>query len=468
MQKFNTINVESRFIKSILKNTYLPVLPTIRDGDYIVKNIEYTYKNSIVKCTKSGIFLKNDSIYDNITFVDRADNAFYTPPKTAKSPACGDFAVCSNAFLCGIGIVMAEIEEITSFHKDTFVPGITTTFTSTSDMYDISTHKCLGKYLRWYRDTKNIDLMHLYNCFAGESTTYVHIKNGEVVNGVDETRTSWIVPAHLNKSYTIFMDSNSNVDIHGVFIGDFGRLTFKDIEGDKYTDTLLHDDYTRVSYSSYHHPFLYNAFTDNETAMAMNSSFYILIQTDASHNGDIVVLEGDYTGGSHRVVTNAETFSNVDYKSLKYKVKPSIAMISSYGLIPYSDRLIEYLTQNVISSDEDIPLNVARVKEELGIDRYIPSLRDVWDDKLRFRLYNKHFRYVNDYYFNKAHPTATDIKNKGIEGKVAETIGVYNESNKLVGLKNCHLRQDFNESYDILGFVDKDVENTIFRYRSSD
>jgi hypothetical protein len=36
----------------------------------------------------------------------------------------------------------------------------------------------------------------------------------------------------------------------------------------------------------------------------------------------------------------------------------------------------------------------------------------------------------------------------------------------IIGLKNCKVRQDFTTKYDILGYVDKDVENSLFKYRS--
>ena len=43
------------------------------------------------------------------------------------------------------------------------------------------------------------------------------------------------------------------------------------------------------------------------------------------------------------------------------------------------------------------------------------------------------------------------------------------EANKhlatVVGLKDCKLRRTFDMPYDITGYVDKDVENVLFKYR---
>lgn len=463
MQKFNTVSVESRFIKSILKNTYLPVLPTVRGGDYLVKDAEYTYKNSIIKCTKSGVFTVDGVRSDSLSFVYRLDsNGIKIPNKT--SVACTSSAVASPSFICGDGTSSAHVEVVSEFEGNTFVPGITYAFSSSSDAYDVLTHRHLGRYLRWYRDTKNIDLLSMYNCFDGESTTLAHIENGHIVSGNDINHTSWIVPAQLNRRYTIYVSSDTNVSVKGVFISDFGRVYRNSVDGKKFLDEYLTSSAVELTHASYSHPFSYMESTKDLNLLHCQNNFYLLIQTDKSNHGSIVVLEGDYTVRSSRTITSVETTAYADYGRATPMPESSLAIMPSKSVLPYADRLIEFLTQNAITREEDIPLNIGRVQDALGISDTVDTKKDIWDDKLRFMIYNKHFNYVNDYYFKTSTPTPEEIDKKGVKNT---RLCVYDENNNLVGLKNCKVRRAFDAQYDITGYVDKDTENTLFRYRSN-
>lgn len=55
-QKFFENNYSSKFIKALLRNTYLPNFPTISEGYYMLSGKCYLYGNTILKCTDSGIF----------------------------------------------------------------------------------------------------------------------------------------------------------------------------------------------------------------------------------------------------------------------------------------------------------------------------------------------------------------------------------------------------------------------------
>jgi hypothetical protein len=41
-------------------------------------------------------------------------------------------------------------------------------------------------------------------------------------------------------------------------------------------------------------------------------------------------------------------------------------------------------------------------------------------------------------------------------------------NSKIVGIKNSPTKRTFTKQYDITGYVDKDVENTLFKYRRID
>ena len=54
MIQFNKVSTTSNFIKQLLNNTYLPVIRTVRPGDYIIKGRLYILKCTLLRCTKSG------------------------------------------------------------------------------------------------------------------------------------------------------------------------------------------------------------------------------------------------------------------------------------------------------------------------------------------------------------------------------------------------------------------------------
>ncbi|MBQ6631050.1 MAG: hypothetical protein IJH55_02810, partial [Romboutsia sp.] len=53
-QEFNKVTTTSNFIKNLLISTYLPLIRTVRDFDFIIADRLYVYKCEIIKCTKSG------------------------------------------------------------------------------------------------------------------------------------------------------------------------------------------------------------------------------------------------------------------------------------------------------------------------------------------------------------------------------------------------------------------------------
>jgi len=54
-QKFFTNTIQSKFIKSLLYNTPMPLIDSLDDGNYAVKGQRYIYHSGIIECTKTGI-----------------------------------------------------------------------------------------------------------------------------------------------------------------------------------------------------------------------------------------------------------------------------------------------------------------------------------------------------------------------------------------------------------------------------
>ena len=69
-------------------------------------------------------------------------------------------------------------------------------------IYDRETHRYLGKYLRFLRDQKHVDLMSMYNCFDGETfsknITITIGNNKEIVFKNDDNYIIYHIPITLN------------------------------------------------------------------------------------------------------------------------------------------------------------------------------------------------------------------------------------------------------------------------------
>lgn len=169
MQKFNKVTVESNFIKNLLATTYLPLIRTIREGDYIVEDRLYVFKCNIIKCTKSG-FIGNKRILYNVPL------ATY---KTIEEYHFGE----KNGKLC-------------------------TNFISSAEGYDYKTHEYLGKYLRNLRDMYGLNLMPFYNCFSNQPLEAHHIEDTRIIQTTTDYSTKiYKVPIRFNTTYTICMEN---------------------------------------------------------------------------------------------------------------------------------------------------------------------------------------------------------------------------------------------------------------------
>lgn len=423
-QLFNKDTIESRYIKSILNNTYLPSYSTVRDGDYIIEGNQYVYKNSIIECTSSGL----------------ADG-------NTTGAICGlPLSIADDSFICGVGQV-GKFEKISDFTFNKFLPGITYTYNSTSSTYDSITHKYLGKYLRCLRDIRNIDLMPYYNCYSGLTTDLISLSltdvNSKNSNGsdktsytvtVDETSSSkytvHLIPVCFNKYYSIFIDSDNPIYLKSVLLHDNGRVMLKN----KPLDDSLILSANVISSSSFLKPFTFNTNCLDPVAAQFENNLYIAMQVSKSVSSSIVVLEGDYRNYSTDKVCSSELFiadkavtengltylDYNDYYLFNYDIKPSLVSINDKTSYAFSNRLVEYLLGSVITEDETIKNNILRIQDKIGLRKKYNISDDIWSPILRYVLYNN---YKND----------------------STKFTKYNR--------------------DISGNIDKDMENFIYKYR---
>lgn len=145
-QKYYSNNIESKFIKELLRTTYIPTVQIWKKGMKILAGLTYIADGYIVKC-------KIDS-------EGKDENGNYVPNTIYETNDEEE----------------PYFEIIEPYVVGKFYRGITTNFVSNSSLYDPKTHYYLGEYLRMIRDLYNIDLMPYYNCWDGRYSDNLRIK----------------------------------------------------------------------------------------------------------------------------------------------------------------------------------------------------------------------------------------------------------------------------------------------------
>lgn len=394
-QKFNTDTLLSRFIKNLLANTSIPLLDVVHDGDYIIEGCTYLYNHKIINCTKSGT-VKNIATAEKLYPSEDLFPSDYLYPEIGIAPA------------------QYEVQEEFREHKHA---RNSYRYKSNVHWYDSATHKHLGNYLRYLRDLHGLDLMPFYNCYSAQELTDValnipekdHLRpsnslfpNTGVYPGMlydfDTNERTFefgqnsnykviAIPVKFNKFYTFAIESDTDIYLRAVIYGDNGMVKIAEKDDEYYSDLLSNTYVTRAS-SHFNEPFLYKVETQNKELYSRQRDLYVILQISASNTSSIVVLEGDYT---------AEVAISTDSSSVRsYSIiNPVLLAFNTQQQYAFSDRLVEYLLNNVITHEDQLSSNIVRVQQQLiQKDDYYRKLftqnktsAGVWDDQIRSATY---------------------------------------------------------------------------------
>lgn len=327
-------------------------------------------------------------------------------------------------------------------------------------IYDSYTHEYLGDFLRFQRDYNNIDLMPLYNCFSNRLANNLNIecnhtieieeagKRATVTNThftfttADNNYRIYMLPVKMFQKYTIALDCSGTVEICCDIFGAYQdtREQFDEIP------CLTYQKFTNMSFSS---PILYTKLVDMDdwmnadsaTELAQNEcNLKMFIKLPVNSKTSITVLEGDYI---HWTDASLKTNGNIAVPNTKMQLNHNIinfstkegqpelndrvlTPVTALQLLklntkesyPFADRLIEYLLDNVITDQDTLSDNIKRVQKIMSENKIDNMIAGAWDNKMQHVLYD--FMYDEN-------------------------------SNILDRTSVCH---------DILGYVDKDVENS--------
>lgn len=294
----------------------------------------------------------------------------------------------------------ASYQVVDRFLFGKYYPEFTELYHSNSSYYDSAIHEHLGALLRCYRDVSGINLMPYYNCFSGQYISGVTLTDEKIIEW--ETRGVKIlkIPIKFNTTYTVAIDCNSPVKMapallsRDVLIHSFSTMDANNVYADiDLTEDLYNGNIYNFDSLSFKAPVKVGvdiANTETEKYLAMYEKFlYLLIQLPAGNTSSVAVLEGDYT---HPAPITSNVFSIEQIDAL-HDLTLSEVMRSDLSLLqlsdgvsyPFADRLIEYLSLNVITSMEVIPDNIRRIQK--GVPNY-GQISGVWNNALRSYIYN--------------------------------------------------------------------------------
>ena len=193
-QRFYNNTIYSNYIKYILQNTYIPTVPFTCNINHITKGCTYIHDKYFVRAKKS----------EDMVQVNRDKSNFST------------YFTRYEPYIFGKQYV-----------------GLTTNYTSNTDVYDPETHFYLGQYLKAYKAYYDIDLFPYYNCFSDEylSNIVLEKRNDNSMPYVTYRETSsqnnykiLSIPISLCQEYTIAIDCSEEVLMCPVFVGKKGIL----------------------------------------------------------------------------------------------------------------------------------------------------------------------------------------------------------------------------------------------------
>lgn len=330
----------------------------------------------------------------------------------------------------------SEWRIVDDYYTNKTILNYTKTFKIKNNVYDDYTHEYLGDFLRFTRDYFNINLMPLYNCFSNKICNNLLIdcthdmaeygsKKHFIFDSSDKNYKIYMLPVKLFNEYTIAIDCATKVELCcGIFNSYYDETN---------SEFLAHCTYRQYNGLSFSSPILYSDLKEIYSLYSKSSMFELanreqdlklFIKVPAISNSSIVVLEGNYlnyndawttrdmkngklTRRQNYSVTNLEDpkfahtlipgqepkiISAVDFAERVFNPITPLQLLAANTNIsyPFSDKLVEYLLGNVITSADDIDDNIKRVHAVVAANTgsKINNEDGFWDDRLRPVLYN--------------------------------------------------------------------------------
>lgn len=415
-QKFNVDTLPSNFIKYILSEVNVPVIQFTSNVEYVTPGATYIHNNYIVKIKTRE---------DENGVVDFG-------PYLVSSLTTSDF-IMYEPYVFGKEYV-----------------GLTTRYKSNTNSYDSNTHYYLGLYLRLLKGFYKVDLMPFYNCFTNQYSTdvaydlscysekdsssfYVGRFVAKYCSTFPENSRILSVPIRFGESYTIAVECPTRVEMVPCFVDDNGliqqqtELLHKCISWRFNKDSSEVKNYvksvTRFSEPEiFHSPVIPYELEDTSsgelistyTLHAYEKYLRLLIKLPEDCDSSIVVLRGVYKNikpyadkvinTSQEDVINASKIEKTTksfytdfsmYLNDNLYTNLSLLRMNDRNTYAFSNRLVEYLCNNVITSNEKLRNNIKLIEESVYDSSVIPT--GIWSDEMRVVTFNNVNQFINQY-----------------------------------------------------------------------
>ena len=367
--------------------------------------------------------------------------------------------------------------------------------------YDSHTHEYLGEYLRFIRDYNKLNLMSMYNCFSNNTPRNLKVtikKLDDMGNNVkyiyDNENNAYkifMLPVKFFEKYTIAINSHVGFDL---FCGFYGKSYYDCQDLTKIT-------HKKISNSSFDHPIIWkdliSIFNDNkldvEELLSLEKDLRLFIVLPISNNSTITILEGDYSDcidfgqdpkDAYKMIPNykvinyrkpeikgkcvvdGEEFteytgrdipvSEEDLNNIKLTNFNQLLFLNSGVSHPFADRLMEYLSGNTITNIDPISDNIKRL--EVGL------YRNYNDNLIKEKIYNVDISYNEQTKKTEVEKVSEKIVTKSLGVGIKNTPkykGKWQEKYRMLLYKIAKEKGLLATQFDILGYVDKDIENNV-------
>lgn len=456
--KFHDDTIETKFVKQLVANTNVPFISTWKPGDFAICGMLYLTKDAIYRCNHTGY---PQSVLDECTvdydqmslskinlsqyFKDGNLTVNYKDDKPKHENKIRYFTKISP-YVFGeeyFNITGKYVSKIQGYDAEThFYLG--QYLRMMRDIFDLDMMPFYNCYCG--ETVADVDFDSGSNVYTNKQSTLCKIMS---------------VPVRFGKTYTIAFNSELPVEVISVIYGRKGIIKDKtnnlnDINDETYQNRPTYKRFNKLSFT---HPVtyrtkdwhqLYQSYIygkygkivgNPDGSVVADDDFYdqglgqfekylrLLIKVPATNNSSLVVLEGDYSLGQpiESANSNSVTYTNQTYADLTVNSKlvsgawqrPNFIynnkqfqyedyvepMLSPLGLLQlstgddyaFSNRLIEYLTQNVINPLDSFSKDIERVQKYASSSECLQKnrkryrgyyVKGVWDDSLRKFLFD--------------------------------------------------------------------------------